>query len=552
MRFYNPGGGNAILRPGVFVELQGFSRRWLRGFSVLLSVPLFLVLILAAQEKMPESALVAIQNRIASGDLGGAEISLRQALKVHPMDGGIYNLLGVIHAQERNYSTAESDFENAIRYSPGLTGAYLNLGRIYEMKADTAGNGARAELLYRELLKKQPGVVEARLQLAMVLEWRGAFRESLAELAKLPALDRQKSRVLALECANNAGIGRETDASKAAENLVRAPDLTDKDVRDILPALENGKHDALVVKLIAGLRDRGLASPENASPESLVRLAQAYARLNQLPEARKTLEDAQRQDPAKLEILLELARIAYKQHDLEGALGYLAHARDLAPAEARVHFLFGIVAAEMDLPLEAKKSLQKALDLDGGNANYNYAMGSVELQGKDVSLAIPYFKKYLELRPGDPRGKFALGVAEFGSGDYEGAKRDFTEAAARKETVAGAEYFLGRIAKVDADWKSAAEHEERSIAADSVYADSHAELALARMRLGEMDGARKELDRALAIDRNSYAANQNLLALYERTKDPRAAKQRQRVSELEAKRSRKQELMLRRIEVIPY
>ena len=496
---------------------------------------------------MPENALLAIQDRIASGDLGGAEISLFKALKLHPADGGIYNLLGVVHAQQQNYSAAESDFENAIRYSPQLTGAYLNLGRIYEMKAGTAGNAARAERLYRDLLKKQPGTTAARLQLAMVLEWRGAFGESLTELAKLPAVEREKSRALALECADSAGSGREADASRAAEKLARAPDLTDQDVRNILPALENGKHDALVVKLVAGLRDRGLASPE-----SLERLAQAYARLNQLPEARKAFEAAQRREPAKLDILLELARIAYKQRDLEGALGYLAHARDLAPGEARVHFLFGIVAAEMDLPLEAKKSLQKALDLDGGNANYNYAMGSVELQGKDVSLAIPYFKKYLKLRPGDPRGKFALGVAEFGSGDYEGAKRDFTEAAARKETVAGAEYFLGRIAKVDADWKSAAEHEERSIAADPVYADSHAELALARMRLGDVGGARKELDRALAIDLDSYAANQNLLALYERTKDPRSAKQRQRVSELEAKRSRKQELMLRRIEVIPY
>ena len=51
------------------------------------------------------------------------------------------------------------------------------------------------------------------------------------------------------------------------------------------------------------------------------------------------------------------------------------------------------------------------------------------------------------------------------------------------ETKAGAEYFLGRIAKAGADWSGAAEHFQRSIQAEPNYAESHAEFGLARMHL---------------------------------------------------------------------
>jgi hypothetical protein len=64
-------------------------------------------------------------------------------------------------------------------------------------------------------------------------------------------------------------------------------------------------------------------------------------------------------------------------------------------------------------------------------------------------------------------------------------------------------------------------------------------------------GARKELDRALALKPDSYLANGNLLALFQRTKDPRARSQEERLRQLDAERSEKQELLLRTIKIDP-
>ena len=73
-------------------------------------------------------------------------------------------------------------------------------------------------------------------------------------------------------------------------------------------------------------------------------------------------------DPNNTAHLLELARLAEAGNDHEGALGYLAHARDLAPNMARIHFLFGVIAGELNLPIEAKQSLDKALALEPGQS----------------------------------------------------------------------------------------------------------------------------------------------------------------------------------------
>jgi len=57
--------------------------------------------------------------------------------------------------------------------------------------------------------------------------------------------------------------------------------------------------------------------------------------------------------------LLELARVAHKQRDYQGALGYLAHARDLEPGNASLHYDFGLVCLDLNLVAEARNSLRR-------------------------------------------------------------------------------------------------------------------------------------------------------------------------------------------------
>jgi tetratricopeptide (TPR) repeat protein len=71
------------------------------------------------------------------------------------------------------------------------------------------------------------------------------------------------------------------------------------------------------------------------------------------------------------------------------------------------------------------------------------------------------------------------------------------------------------------------------------------------MEKGDLAGARNELDRAVKLDPQSFEANMQLLVVYRRTHDPKAAAQAEVVKKLEATRSKRAELALRTVEARP-
>jgi tetratricopeptide (TPR) repeat protein len=302
--------------------------------------------------------------------------------------------------------------------------------------------------------------------------------------------------------------------------------------------------------VVAALAE-GLDARHAASSGSLRQLAVAYEQLQRPADARKTLERVAVMEPGNTAHLLELARLADASKDYEGALGYLAHARDLAPDNGQIHFLFAMVAEKMNLPLEARKSLERALALDAGNPNYNYAMGSLILNTRDAATASSYFQKFAKAKPADPRGHYALGIAYFASGDYAKARGELRMVERNPKTAAEAEYFLGRMARLDGETDDAARHLRKSIELLPSFSESHTELARVLMLEGNLEEAHRELERALQLDPTSFQGNAQLLVLYGRMHDPRAEKQQELMKTLDQERSKRSELMLRTIEVRP-
>jgi tetratricopeptide (TPR) repeat protein len=249
--------------------------------------------------------------------------------------------------------------------------------------------------------------------------------------------------------------------------------------------------------------------------------------------------------------LIDLARAAYARRDFKQTLGYLAHARDLEPRNAGVHFFFGLVCIEQNLGREAYESLKTAVSLEPANPFMNYALGAAALHRHEPSEALPYFETYTRLRPDDPRGRFALGVARFTSNQLEEARGDLEQAARHTETAAGAHYFLGRIARQLNDLATARRELDACLQAQPAHADAWAELGLVQTREGQYAEAERSLAKALAIDADHYAATLNLAALYGRMKDPRRAAQEARLATLQEKRAGEAQDFLRLIQVVP-
>jgi tetratricopeptide (TPR) repeat protein len=529
------------------------SAEWLCGLAGRLRLAAWALIVLmpwaaVGAADSPENLLREVQKLIEGGQLALAEQKLEAGLQAFPDDPRLSNAHGIVSAQRGDFVAAESQFRKAIELAPHFTDALLNLGRLYQQSPDAAGAAQKAIAAYETIVSYEPDQVEANYQLAVLLESQGSYEKSQARLARLPEAAQQRAQALSVRCANLAGMGDTDAAEKAAQDLLRAQGLSELDVTSILPVLDRAGRTDLAVVLLEGLQTRQLASAA-----SLRQLGLGYERAGKLQNARDSLEKAApgfRDDLGPL--LRDLARVAYKQKDYKGALGYLAHARELAPNDASIHFFFGIVCLDAELLMEARNSLQKAVELAPDQPYYNYALGAVMTTQRNAGNAVPYVEKFLSMKPGDKRGRLLLGIAYYRTADYEKARPELEAVADDEVTAAAANYFLGRIELRNNDLEKAARRLQQAIHHAPDYSDAYADLGLVYIRQSEYDAAEKVLAKAIGMDPNGYRTNLNLLLLYERTKDPRAGAQKQKFDRLQKEQEEKLELVMRTIEVQPY
>jgi tetratricopeptide (TPR) repeat protein len=503
---------------------------------------------LSSHQDPKADELAAILGLIQSGSLMEASSKIEAALQVYPREPALHNFRGVVEAQQGRYETAEAAFRHAIVLDARFTGAYLNLGRLYQENfAKDPQASQKVVRTYEQLLRFEPANTEAHYQLALLLLLRGSTQPSLRHLEALPAGAAGRPQVLVLKCAAEAVLGRFEQANATAHQLLDSSELTGADVETILPVLARKGLTDFQITLLAGL-----AARRQASPKALHSLAQAYESAGRVQEARAAFESAGSQQAPDAALLLDLARVAYKQKDYQGALGYLAHASDLDPQNPAIHFFFGVVLIEMDLPLEADRSLSKAAELDSQNAYVAYALGAVKSQMRKWDEAAAWFERYCGLKPEDPHGKLALASAYFATMADDKARKELEAALRDPRTAAGAHYYLGRLALRANDFDAALNELRQAVALEPKHAEAWSELGFAYLEQNDYNEASMALERSIALNPDSFLANMRLLILYKRRNDPRVAAQAERVGKLDTQRSEKASDMLRTIRVQPY
>lgn len=477
-----------------------------------------------------------VQTLIQAGRLEEAAQELKKLLAASPSDPALLNLNGILEAQRGNSAAAEASFREALAAAPQSIAIHLNLARLQQQ----AGMADKALATWRQIIRLERSHAEAHYQIAFLLLHKGDLAGALAHVKKLSPSAQAKPQVLAIKAA--AGD------TGALADLKRHGDLTEQDILGILPVLNRRKQDAAALELLGALFDRGLAKrPSLEAYAALLEKQKRYA------EARKVLEQAaQVEGRADVPLLMALSRLSWQQQDYVGTLSYLGQARELQPDNGAVHFFFGMTAVALDLPVEAKRSLAKAVELDPANPFWRYAYGAVLAQERDASASIPHFEEYVKRRPEDVRGRFALAVAYFLSNQSDEAKERLAPLTQHPETAAGAHYFLGRIARRENRLEDAERELLASLQLLKDQPDALAELGQVYARLQKPELAEQYLTLALKVDPDHYVANHQLLALYQRQRDPRAEQQAARFEEVKKKRSERELALWRTIDIRPY
>jgi tetratricopeptide (TPR) repeat protein len=495
-----------------------------------------------------ESVITEIQDLIDQDHLDTAKQKVYEAQK-RMTDSGLDNLLGVIEAKTGDYAGAEESFAVAIRRAPTFTAPYLNLARLYQENAKRYPEGkAKALALYEQLLRFDPANNEANYQAAVLLMEQSRYEKSQGYLSHLPRDSQDISQALAVRCADLAGLGNRMRTDQCAARLRSRPDFSEVDAQTIAPTLASAKRDDVIVGLEEALAKRG-----TLSGHSLHTLGLAYEKTGQLSQSRSALEKAfSSLGASSTDILLELARVGQEQKDYKGALGYLAHAEDLNPKDAAIPYYFGVLCLQLNLLAEAQRAMAKALALDPDNPSYNYSMGAVTVFSEGPEQAIPYFQKYLGLKPKDPRGQLALGAAYVRAKNYAAGLPMLRESASHSETASTAHYYLGRILNEEGDPQGAIQELRLSLKSNTNYPDALAELGRSLLTKKDYRQAQVELDHALALSPDHYQANLNLLLLYTKIGDARRDSQSQRVEELKKAAEEKSQELSRIIAIRPF
>ena len=296
-----------------------------------------------------DQKILQIQQLIQDHDLEEASREILEAAKQYPSDAGFDNLLGIVAAQQGNYTAAEKSFHQALKREPKFTGASLNLGRLYQENYAVDSQARRKALeVYLGVLAYDPKNTEANYQSAALLLEQGKYRDSLDHISQLPEESQAEAQVLSILCGDYAGLGGKERTDDAAARLLSHPNLSEPDAQQALLGLRAGRRNDLVISLLEGLQKR-----QSLSLELLRALGLAYEGTGRLGEARAALEKSITPESLRVGSLLELARVARKQQDYQGSLGYLAHARDLERNNAGIHYYFGLVCMDLNLVAEA-------------------------------------------------------------------------------------------------------------------------------------------------------------------------------------------------------
>jgi tetratricopeptide (TPR) repeat protein len=489
--------------------------------------------------------VLAIQQCIEENDLTGARALLDKAVQRFPANGGIENLVGVVEIQQGHSELAKQAFSLAIQHSPGFTGAYLNLARIYmQTAASNPEERAKALRLYEGILKAEPANAEANYEAATLSMWSQKYQRSLDYLEKLTPEARRQVGAESLLCADEAGLGHKEAVNRAAASLIANPDLAEQDAMTVLPVLRTSGRADLVESIFAAVAER---HPLSAAGLRVMGLAQEAE--GKLEQARATMERAFVADSAGVGPLIDLTRIAEAANDHKGALGYLAHARDLQPRDASLAYEFGAICLKLGLLEEARKAMGEAVKLAPDNPEYNFGMGTVSSFGQDPAEALPYLEKYHTLREEDAQGVLALGTTCFRAKDFPTASKWLKRAVNNANTAAEAHYYLGRIARQIGQLDEAIAQLMESAKLKPDRPAVLAELGQVYTQMKRYGDAEKQLNRAIALDANNYAANFGLLQLYARTGDSRREEQSKRFDAIKQENEEQARDMMRVIEV---
>ena len=462
------------------------------------------------------------QKLLLDGNSLKAREAARHALDIDPRSAEAQCLLGMAEWALGDSDAAEKDLSKALELDPGLIMAQRTLGAIY-LKQKRLKDARRQ---FASVLASQPNDFESLYGLGLTFLLDNHPAAALGPFHQASKIQPQNPGLLASLLQTQLQLKQETPAAATLAQMDSQLDKKDPRRRELAAMLAGEGAYKLAVKQFERLRE---TQPE--SYELNYNLALAYHLAGQDDQAAALLAQMLGgKEIAELENLLgdvEEAR-GNKSKSLEA----FRRAAGLEPKNVDYRYDYAQALAHEWL-------LNQALDVFRGAAadfpqSARIWMGwgaAYYLAGKYPEAAQTLLHT-AEIAPQAGEVYYLLGRVYDAAGPFQNAIAErFADHCRTEPSDVWGHYFYGHILAESSQQASSArlleaqEHLEKAVALNDRLAEAHTELGKVLDQCGQIEAARKELERAVQLDPQSSSAYYRLAIVYRKAEEPALAQQ---------------------------
>jgi len=447
-----------------------------------------------------------------AGDLSGAEIELREAVRLAPGNSRFLANLGTVLAMENKLEDSISIFEQVLKLDPGdvtvrryLAANLWQLNRYQE---------ARQQL--ELVLKGHPDDKQSRLLLGMVAENMRDYATALKMLTSVPGEVRRQPESTAALARCYYHFGQKENARRTLADLVTNAG-GEKGVLLGAQIADEAEDYATAENLLTSIRSN---FPDPAMLGYRLALVQYHAK--QFEESQKTLLDLLAAGYKSGPILNLLAWCYEKRNDSKEAVQALEEAINLEPPEESNYVdLIQILSADGSLPrgLETAKRASAALP---GCLRIFLLKGSIELKVGQFTDAIASYAHAVELDPASADALLGLTEAEDAAGMIQDATARYEAGMTRfpKDVRFKLQFALMLLKEAETGNSVAQTRAEQllksAVAQNHSLPEAHYQLGDLALKSGRPVEAVQELKQAAQLDPKSAKTCYALARAYRR------------------------------------
>ncbi len=458
----------------------------------------------AAQRNVSSTgdSVAAAEAMIQQGRLEEAKSAALQILRRDPSNVEGYNLLGIIAADQHDYSRSIASFRKALQIAPNSVKTHINLGNVYVARKDYDF----AESEFKTVLRLSPTNKDGNYNLGILSMMKGDPKSAINYFERVtpPNPVTRLNLIRALLAA-----GRVPEALRMVSAL-SAENKTDVQIHfslGVLLATEKRYKDAeLELQKADALRP--------GTFEILYNLGQAFLRDGQYAKAELTLNRALSLNPDSVDAMYLLAQAYTNESRPLDALNLLLRAHNLAPDNADVIFLMAQISMSQNYFEDAIPLLESGLQIAPGRPDLLAALGESYFMAGKVDKAIEEFKKLLQV-DNSARSYSFLGLSYRNLGRFDEAETYLRQGLKLDPRSITCLFNLGFIAERKGDAVSAESLLQQALRIDPNYADALLELANIRIAAKKPQEAEELLQRFVRVSHDP-APGYYKLAMIER------------------------------------